>query len=68
MTTLGEKKLVRNEFVPIEHILRPLVCGYPRGTGKGFLEDGKGTRAVREWYLESFSDGGERETERSEIV
>ena len=22
-------------FVPIEHLLRPLVCGYPRGIGKG---------------------------------
>ena len=22
-------------FLPIEHLLRPLVCGYPRGTGKG---------------------------------
>ena len=23
-------------FVPIEHLLRPLVSGYPRGTGKDF--------------------------------
>ena len=23
-------------FVLIEHLLRPLVCGYPRDTGKGF--------------------------------
>ena len=23
-------------IVPIKHLLRPLVCGYPRGTGKGF--------------------------------
>ena len=39
MTTLGEKKLVRIEFakffLPVEHLLRPFFCGYPRGTGKG---------------------------------
>ena len=23
-------------FVPVEHLLRPLVCGYPRDAGKGF--------------------------------
>ena len=34
---------------------------YPRGTGKGLLEDRKGIRAVRGWYLEHFSGGGDRE-------
>ena len=66
MTTLGQKKLVRKEFVILftyRTSFKALVRGYPRGTEKDFCEDRKGTRVVRGWYLESFSGGGERETE-----
>ena len=59
----GQKRICEF-FVPIQHIFKAFVCGYPRGTGKGFCEDRKGTsRAVRGWYGEGFSCGGEREIE-----
>ena len=63
MTTLREKQLVRKEFANSFYLtsFQALVCGYPRGTGKGLQEDRKGTRVVRGWYLESFSGGGPKQ-------
>ena len=34
-TKEASQKRICEFFVPIEHLLRPFVCGYPRGTGKG---------------------------------
>ena len=62
-TKEASQKRICEFFVPIQHIFKAFVCGYLRGTGKGFCEDRKGTRAVRGWYLEHFSGGGDRETE-----
>ncbi len=35
-TKEASQKRICEFFVPIEHILKSFVCGYPRGTGKGF--------------------------------
>ena len=35
-TKEASQKRICEFFVPIEHILKAFLCGYPRGTGKGF--------------------------------
>ena len=67
MTTLGQKKLVRKEFANSLYLsntfLRPMFVGIREVQERVSVRIEKSTRAVRGWYGESFSCGGERETE-----